>query len=146
MLVPVFLCAGCASHSVKTRQTLLEERVATLESRVGQIESTLNSQDRHAAIDIDISLLSPLHQAAYRGEPAKVKQLISQGVDVRARGYYGLTALHCAAMKGHQATAEALLDGGADINARDDQGRTAADLAQLNGHEGTAKFLRDRAS
>jgi ankyrin repeat protein len=145
LLISVFFWTGCARQSVKTKQAFLEQRVATLENRVAQIESTLNSQDRHAVVDIDINLLSPLHQAAYRGEPAKVKQLISQGVDVRTRGYYGLTALHCAAMKGHQATAEVLLDGGADINARNDQGHTAADLAEINGHEETAKFLWKKA-
>ena len=83
MFIPVFFWTGCASKTVKNRQTLLEERVAVLETRVAQIESAMKSQTHHTAVAIDINLLSQLHQAAYRGEPAKVKQLISQGVEDR---------------------------------------------------------------
>jgi ankyrin repeat protein len=146
LLIAVFFWTGCASPSEKTKQACLEDRVAKLENRVAQLEAILESMSkphvRHAA---DNDLMGPLHQAAYKGQPDKVKQLISEGADVRAKGFDGMTALHMAAMKGHQATAAALLDGGAVINARDDSGHTAVDLAQLYGHEGTAKFLREKA-
>jgi len=150
IIVLFFFLTGCASRSdkcnmaaIKTKIAEQDSQIAALKERVSQIESAMKPQIRHTLKNVDVT--PPLLNAAYRGEPDKVKQLISEGADVRTKGPDGMTALHLAAMGGHQTTAEVLLNSGADIKALDDNGRTAADLALINGHEGTAKFLREKS-
>ncbi|HUT28667.1 MAG TPA: ankyrin repeat domain-containing protein [Sedimentisphaerales bacterium] len=90
----------------------------------------------------DAASLPELHRAAYGGHAATVRQLITQGADVRAKGPKGRTALHIAAMAGHRMVCEILLGEGAEIQACDNQGHTPAQLAEMQGHNGLADFLR----
>jgi hypothetical protein len=60
-----------------------------------------------------------LRRAASAGDLAKVKDLLTAGVDVNAANAYGGTALAFAADKGHVAVVELLLERGADANVKD---------------------------
>ena len=75
-----------------------------------------------------------LHLAAFRGEEADVRDLISIGAAVNARGDFGMTPLHHAAVGGHIDVAEALLALGADRSLPDDFGQTPAKLAAKGSH------------
>jgi len=98
------------------------------------------------AAEAESDSFGPLHRAARGGHLATVKQLISQGADVHARGPNGWTPLHMAAMGGHRTLSEFLLSSGADLAARDARGRTAERLAAEHGHNGLAAYLREQAS
>jgi len=58
-----------------------------------------------------------LFAAAARGETARIAQLVSDRMDVRARDRYGRTPLHVAAYKGNHDAMRALVKAGADPNA-----------------------------
>jgi ankyrin repeat protein len=83
-----------------------------------------------------------LHLAAFRGNEADVRDLISLGAVVNARGDLGMTALHYAAVGGHLAVAECLLSLGADRSLPDEFGQTAAKVAALGSHAKLATLLR----
>jgi ankyrin repeat protein len=83
-----------------------------------------------------------LHLAAFRGNEADVRDLISLGAVVNARGDLGMTALHYAAMCGHVAVAECLLSLGADRSLPDEFGQTPAKMAALGSHTHLAGLLR----
>ncbi len=83
-----------------------------------------------------------LHLAAFRGNEADVRDLISLGAVVNARGDLGMTALHYAAIGGHVAVAECLLALGADRSLPDEFGQTPAKVAALASHANLAGLLR----
>ena len=74
---------------------------------------------------------SRLHQAAARGDVARIERLIDAGKDVNARTASGKTPLHEAAASGQSAAIKALAVKGADLNARDGKGRTPLYIAAL---------------
>lgn len=61
-------------------------------------------------------VFTPLHEAAMRGERARVQALLADGLEVDARDAYGITPLHLAVSKGHRDVAELLLSKGADAS------------------------------
>jgi len=84
----------------------------------------------------------PLHEAAGRGDTAKVRQLLDQGTDVNAKAAGNWTALISAAAEGRTETVELLLDRGADVNATSDiVGWTALLSAAQQGHAECVKVL-----
>ena len=60
-----------------------------------------------------------LSEAARRGDAAKVRQLLDEGVDVNTKFRYNRTALSFAADRGHADVVKLLIERGADINAKD---------------------------
>ena len=68
--------------------------------------------------------VTPLHSAAEAGNAGAMIELIQQGADVHARGYYGETPLHLVAKCGNLEVMKALLARGADIHALDEHGDT----------------------
>ena len=68
-----------------------------------------------------------LHEAAKKGETAKVLSLIKQGGDKewRPNDRHQMTALHYASSNGHPDTVRALIKAGAKVNAKDATGYTA---------------------
>jgi len=83
-----------------------------------------------------------LHLAAFRGDEADVRDLVSLGAVVNARGDLGMTALHHAAVSGQIEAAERLLALGADRALPDEFGQTPAKLAALGSHAKLAALLR----
>lgn len=93
--------------------------------------------------------MTPLHDAAIKGQLAVARFLLDYNADVNARisspvandGRDQQTALHLAAEAGHKAMAELLLERGALINSTDKYGRTALFLAVANGYQAVARSL-----
>lgn len=74
---------------------------------------------------------TPLHGAAYNGQLATAKILISKGANVNAINGTGWTPLHSAASQGHLSVVKLLVENGADVNAKDkDTEWTPLDLAR----------------
>ena len=67
--------------------------------------------------------------SARLGNIEAVKQHLTAGTDVNAKGVAGWTALHHAAYAGHKETVELLIAKGADVNAKDEEGWTPLDIA-----------------
>ncbi|MEP0873739.1 ankyrin repeat domain-containing protein [Trichocoleus desertorum AS-A10] len=78
--------------------------------------------DRYA---VDVSGTSPLHLAAYYGQPSVAEVLIAKGADVAAKNDCDRTPLNIAARQGDSpALVETLLAQGSDSNAKDVLGQT----------------------
>ncbi|MHB0938778.1 MAG: ankyrin repeat domain-containing protein [Armatimonadota bacterium] len=87
---------------------------------------------------------TPLHEAAFHGYIATVRQLLQQQAEVNARDDQQRTPGHWCAFKGHLHVVKALVDGGADINARDAQGRTWLKMAIIGQKSDVEKYLREQ--
>jgi len=87
--------------------------------------------------------ISPIHDAARKGNIEAVKQHIAAGTDVNAKDdKFGWTPLHHAAWNGRTEIAELLIAAGADVNAKDDKfGWTPLHRAALNGRYAIAELL-----
>ncbi|MBM4134593.1 MAG: peptidase C14 [Nitrospira sp.] len=92
--------------------------------------------------------LSPLHQAAGRGDAQAVRALLDQGADVNEQISWNVgTPLHEAARQGKTEVMTLLLDRGADINAKAPLGNnTPLYWAIACGQEKAAKLLLDRGA
>lgn len=83
-----------------------------------------------------------LHQAAIANQPAIVRLLLAQNLDINAiDSLYGYTPLHEAARKGHAEVATILIEAGAKLNARDRNGATALHAAIGNSQLDVARAL-----
>ena len=67
---------------------------------------------------------TPLHFAAWVGDPSVVALLLEAGADPRARNDWGVTPLHRAAENRYPDIITLLVGAGADLNARDSGGNT----------------------
>ena len=65
---------------------------------------------------------SALMDAAKKGNIEAVKQHLTSGADVNAKGIGGMTPLHRAAREGHKEVAELLIAKDADVNAKSESG------------------------
>jgi ankyrin repeat protein len=83
-----------------------------------------------------------IHEAVTEGNIEVIKQHLTTGADVNAKGALGGTPLHYAANWGQKEIAELLIAKGADVNAKDEQGFTPLDLAVLGGKKESADLLR----
>jgi len=84
-----------------------------------------------------------IHDAAKKGDLAKVEQLIKSHPDsVAGRDKKGQTALHHAARNGRKDIVELLLANKAEVDARDRYGNTPlSDAATADGNGGVAELL-----
>lgn len=64
-----------------------------------------------------------------------VEVLVSNGLDVEARDYYGNTPLIGATNKGEIEVVKILLENGADVDAKGKDGKTALHIAVYKKHE-----------
>src|SRR5215813_5657153 len=78
--------------------------------------------------------LSPLLDAARKGDLSAVRTFLRTGVDVNAMDSNGNTALQCAAASGSIAVVQALLGAGADVRSQSKDGFTALHAAAVE-HE-----------
>ena len=85
---------------------------------------------------------SPVADAVMRGDSARVRLLIKQGLDVNAAQPDGMTALHWAAQRGDAGGAQMLMYAGARVDAVTRNGNyTPLHLAARNGRAATVKAL-----
>ena len=102
-------------------------------------------------LDADGALISsysvdgwtPLHLAAFFGQPSVVELLLARGADVRALSRNGAanTPLHAATAGRNQDAVRLLLEHGADVNARQEGGWTALHSAAQSGDVEMARLL-----
>jgi ankyrin repeat protein len=90
--------------------------------------------------------ITPLQEAAMRGQKDAVELLISKGADVNAREHQGNTPLLWALLMGHSDVAEVLIAANADVNARDAQGMMPLTLARKRGNGKLETLLRSRGA
>jgi len=90
--------------------------------------------------------LSPLHDAAYRGDTKQVLELIAKEKSVNPQNIAGQTPLHLAAYGGHLDTVRSLLDRGATIDARDSSGETPLHYAAGAGRLDVVRLLVERGA
>ena len=106
--------------------------------------SILQSNKLSPIVDVHITnqeLVSPLMEAAGKGNKEAVKLLIQKGADIHAKNKHGETALMWAIKEGYKDTVELLIQKGADIHAKDNTGETALMEASRRGHKDTVELL-----
>jgi Ankyrin repeats (3 copies) len=86
-------------------------------------------------------MVTPLMQAADRGDLQSVKALLAAGVGVNSHDQRGWTPLMhaCKSTRASKEIVQAMLAAGADVHARDAAGRTALIWAPLSGSDGPGK-------
>lgn len=96
--------------------------------------------------ETDTTDMTPLHVAAFVGNPRMVKMLIEKGAKINDEvNWEGKTALHFAAEEGKREVVRVLLEcGKADVTKRDKSGKTALELAEARGHLQTANLLKQK--
>ncbi|XP_049797211.1 poly [ADP-ribose] polymerase tankyrase-2-like isoform X1 [Schistocerca nitens] len=82
-----------------------------------------------------------LLEAAKVGAVAEVKELLTAGADVAARGGWWWTPLHYAACNGHLEVARCLVTAGAEVDARDEVQTTPLHRAAFNGCTDVMRLL-----
>lgn len=86
---------------------------------------------------------TPLHLAAFFGQPAIAETLVDSGADVNARSRNAMqnTPLHAAAAGRNHEAVRILIEHGADVNARQEGGWTPLHSAAQNGDVEMARLL-----
>ena len=84
---------------------------------------------------------SPMHYAAYKGNPSIVEYLIDKGGKPDARGRHDSTPLHSASWGRNRRALEILLEHGGETDARTDEGETPAMTAALRGEKDLLEIL-----
>ena len=84
---------------------------------------------------------SPMHYAAYKGNPRIVDYLLNNGGDPNIRGRHDSTPLHSAAWGRNIQVLELLLEDGAQVDARTDEGETPGMTAALRGEKDILEIL-----
>lgn len=88
-----------------------------------------------------IAGMSPLMDAADRGDSAKVSSLLKKGANPNRNPRDGSTPLILAANNGHLAVVRILLENGADVNGSHSMGGTALIVAAASGRVEVVKLL-----
>jgi len=102
---------------------------------------------RHAEITAFLIMQGKWTGTYEEKELRKVRWLLSEGMDIDARGLVGdNTLLHLAAQTGYVHVAALLVGCGANINARNDSGQTPLQVARQQRNESVALLLKDATS
>ena len=97
-------------------------------------------------VDTEDKGWTPLHMAAYGGNPAIIKVLLDHHAKTEERDNRGLTPLLWTVFVGKPEAAAALLSGGADINAKGRDGRTTLEQAKITLNQDLIALLRERGA
>jgi RNA polymerase sigma factor (sigma-70 family) len=118
-------------------------KVQTLLQRDPTLIDAAEEWSEHEALHYDPMTrgFTALHRAAWQGDAALVKLLLSHGAGTGAAKQGGATPLHLAAQMGHLQVAEELLAHGADPNARMGHGLTPLHWAVMRGHQAITEAL-----
>lgn len=119
VIAVVFLILKATDHRAELRQMIYYGDASGLEGLLKQHPSLANANN----VDTEGKGWTPLHMAAYTGNPATLKVLLDHHANTEARDKRGLTPLLWTAFVGKPQAAAVLLSNGADINAK---GRTGA--------------------
>ena len=84
---------------------------------------------------------SPIHYAAFKGNPRIVDFLLNNGANPNTKGRNDSTPLHSAAWGRNTQVLELLLEDGADVDARTDEGETPGMTAALRGEKDMLEIL-----
>lgn len=82
-----------------------------------------------------------LHEAAYKGDVAQTRRLLSSGADVNARDSFGRTAVHVATFAKEQEVVRALAEAGANLQLLENDRYDAVTIAAVADDEDTLRQL-----
>jgi ankyrin repeat protein len=122
----------------------LERMVTTSANRLGA-SRTFGAMGLWVAIRL-LTACTPqpdidLVDAALSGDLPKVQALLSQGANVEADAFDGLTPLDAAAKNGHLEVLRYLIDHGASVNGLEHSDRTALSMAAIYEHTDCVEYL-----
>lgn len=142
LIVAGFLIAKATDHRAELRRYIYTGNTQGLDELLTKHPSAANV----ANVDTEGKGWTPLHMAAYTGNPAIIKVLLDHHAKTEARDKRGLTPLLWTAFVGKPEAAAALLSGGADINAKGRDGRTTLDQAKITLNQDLIALLRERGA
>ena len=91
-------------------------------------------------------MVNNIISATVNGNLNKVRNLISNGVNVNKADDKGMTSLMWASMKGHAGVVKLLLNNGANVNKADKYGKTPLLVASYWGHTEVVKLLLEKGA
>jgi ankyrin repeat protein len=89
-----------------------------------------------------IAIGAPIHTAAEKGNLARVRTLLNNGVAVDAKDGQGRTPLYMTASWGRKQVVQLLIDKGVDVNAKNNNGQTPLDSEVDWKHHDIAEIIR----
>jgi hypothetical protein len=121
-------------YMIDYTETYIRQGIEVIEDLIHKVDDICagDLSDDNTISDIELESDITLHQAVIKGDPTKVRALISRGDDIQACDEDGSTPLHYAAYIAHASIALHLLENGALVDAKDAKGRTP--LHELAGH------------
>jgi len=122
--------AAYGGHTEIVRLLLNAGARVGLKKNDGESALSFAQSGNHTEIVRLLMGVEDLLVASGKGEWARVKELLGQGVSANARGFDGRTALMEAAYGGHAEVVKVLLAAGADVSPRKDDGASALSLAE----------------
>ncbi|MHC4239177.1 MAG: ankyrin repeat domain-containing protein, partial [Planctomycetota bacterium] len=93
-----------------------------------------------------MSPMTPLKQAAFKGDLVEAKRLVSEGTDPNGKLQHGFTPLHWAVQENHIEIAKFLINQGADVNVNRSEPHcmvigTPLHIAAFMGHKELCELL-----
>ncbi|XP_067650464.1 serine/threonine-protein phosphatase 6 regulatory ankyrin repeat subunit B-like [Haliotis asinina] len=103
---------------------------------------------QHQAALLESLVNNPLHDACRKGDPSRVRRILSQGlIDVNRREKkYGRTPLMVAAYNGHKTAFGILMKNGANTSYVDNNGNNVLQWACMGGHVAIVRYVLKRYS
>ncbi len=127
-----------------SKPQMIESRVAVSRTRTEPPHEP--KPNRSEKSDTKPSVTEELRQAAQKGSLEQVKNLVTRGADVNAKGSNGQTVLMDAAHFGNFELVKFLVDRGADVNAKAKDGGTALNIAQNKGDTRIVELLKSHGA